>query len=149
MAAGLAWAVAVVWIGAALVNLPVFSLLPTLAFAFLPPGLVFLVMLAVLAGRRHFAPDEFDTAASTSASRRARDERVLRDTTEQLVLALALWPAIAYLNLGDGPGVVMALGFGWAMARLAFWIGHRRFGFAATAWLAPVALAWGLVARLP
>ncbi len=40
MAAGTLWGIALVWIGVTKVNLPIFSLMPTLAFAFLGPGLV-------------------------------------------------------------------------------------------------------------
>ena len=71
-------------------------------------------------------------------SRAEVDQRVLVNTVEQLVLALCLWPPVAYLLSADGPGVVVALGVGFTIARLAFWIGYhlapplRGFGFAAT-----------------
>ncbi len=56
--------------------------------------------------------------------------------------------------LGDGPGVVTCLGIGFAVARLAFWIGYhispplRAFGFAATFYPTIIALVWALIARL-
>jgi hypothetical protein len=148
MAAGLLWSVAVLWTGIAVVNLPVFSLLPTLAFAFLVPGLVLMVMIARLAARRFFDDAAIDGGSFPPGSGGEIDIRVMRNTVEQLVLALTLWPPVAYLLLGDGPGVAAALGLGFAVARLAFWAGYhlspplRAFGFAATFYPTVLAVVW-------
>ena len=84
-------------------------------------------------------------------SRDEIDARVLQNTVEQLVLALCLWPPTAYLLAGDGPGVAVALGIGFCLARLAFWVGYHRapslraFGFAATFYPTVMALAWAVL----
>lgn len=137
MALGALWASGLVWLGAQLV-IPPFLLLPVLALAFLLPGLVLLAMIAVVAASRFFAGGAIDGGAFPEGSAGAIHDRVLRNTVEQGVLAAMLWPALGYM-LGDkGPGVVLMLGLGFAVARLAFWIGYlkapalRAFGFAAT-----------------
>jgi hypothetical protein len=136
------------------VNLPIFSLVPSLAFAFLAPGLVLLLLIGRLAQRRFFDDTVIDGGPFAPGSGGEIDARVLQNTVEQLVLALALWPPIAYLSLGDGPGVVTCLGVGFALARVAFWIGYhvspplRAFGFAATFYPTIIALIWALIARL-
>jgi len=154
MAAGVVWGTALVWIGVTRVNLPIFSLVPTLAFAFLGPGIVLLALIARLAQRRFFDDSLIDGAPYATGSAADIDARVLQNTVEQLVLAVALWPPIAYLMLGDGPGVMACLGIGFAIARAAFWIGYhaspplRAFGFAATFYPTIIALIWALIARL-
>ncbi len=148
MAAAVAWGIATVWVGVTQVNLPVFSLLPALAFAFLPPGVVLLVMIARLAAVRFFDDGLIDGQAFAPGSAPWVDQRVLTNTVEQLVLALCVWPACGYLLLGDGPGVLVALGVAFALARVAFWIGYRAapplraFGFAATFSATVAALLW-------
>ncbi len=145
--AGMIWAAGVVWVGATQVNLPVFALLPGLAFAPLGPGLVLAAMILRQALRRR-AGGGFGPGSAGET-----DERVLANTVEQVVLALCLWPPAAYLLLADGPGVVAALGVAFALARLAFWIGCHRsdwlhtFGFAATFWPTVFALGWAGIAR--
>lgn len=138
MAGGALWAVALLWVGAAVIDLPVFALLPSLAFAFLGPGLVLAAMIGWLARRRFFDDALIDGADFAPGTGPWVDQRVLANTVEQTLLALCLWPPSAYLLIGDGPGVVVTLGVGFTVARLAFWIGYRRapalraFGFAAT-----------------
>lgn len=151
MAAGALWAVGVVWVGVTVVELPIFSLLPTLAFALLGPGLVTLLMIARLAQRRFFDDAIIDGEAPPSGSGADIDQRVLSNTIEQVALALLLWPPIAYLLVGDGPGTVVTLGVAFAIARLIFWAGYhyspsvRAFGFAATFYPTIAALIWALV----
>jgi len=148
MGAGLAWGVGVIWLGVAAIELPVFSLLPSLAFAFLAPGLALAAMLGVLAARRFFDDTLIDGAPPAPGSPAEIDARVLQNTVEQLALALALWPPAAYLLTDDGPGVAVALGLGFALARLAFWAGYhlspplRAFGFAATFYPTLLAVLW-------
>ena len=63
--------------------------------------------------------------------------------------ALAIWPFVAN-SLGGA--VVMALGFGFAVARVLFWIGYhispplRSLGFAATFYPTVVAAIWSVLA---
>lgn len=134
MVLGALWAVAIVWLPLSL-DLPFIP--PALAFpaAFLIPGLVMAAMIGVIAARRFFSAELIDGAANVQGSRGDIDARVLRNTTEQMVLALLIWPFIGF-SLG---GVsVLALGIGMAVSRLLFWLGYhvaaplRSFGFAAS-----------------
>ncbi|WP_135501873.1 MAPEG family protein [Roseovarius aestuariivivens] len=135
-ALGLVWAMGVLSVGGAVVTLPVFTLMPTIMTAFLAPGLVMLAMVGRIAQRRFFDETLIDGGPATGAAE--TDGRVLQNTVEQLVLALAIWPAAAVLLAGKGPGLIMTLGVAFVIARLVFWIGYHRspllraFGFAAT-----------------
>ena len=136
MAAGALWAVVLLWAAATYVQLPVFTLMPTIMTAFLAPGLVMVAMVGRLAQRRFFDDAIIDGDPLSGAAE--IDQRVLSNTAEQLVLALCIWPAAAVILGGAGPGVIVCLGLGFAVARLAFWAGYHRsppmraFGFAAT-----------------
>ena len=138
---GLVWSGGVLAIGGYLVVLPVFTLMPTIMTAFLAPGLVLLAMMAraALRGMRG-APGADGMAAEI-------DRRVIRSTTEQLVLALAIWPGAAVLLAGKGPGLIMTLGVAFVLARLAYWAGAQRGAtlrvFGATATVLPTALVAG------
>ena len=78
------------------------------------------------------------------------DQRVLTNTTEQLVLGLCVWPAAAVILAGDGPGVIVVLGLNFAFARLLFWGGYhlsprlRAFGFAASFYPTVLVAGWTL-----
>lgn len=154
MAAGALWGLGLVWIGVTFVSIPIFLLVPTLALSFLGPGIVLAVLIGRLAARRFFDDATIDGAPFAPGSGGDIDQRVLQNTLEQLALALALWPPIAYLMLGAGPGVVTCLGIGFVIARVAFWVGYhlwpplRAFGFAATFYPTLIALIWALVIRL-
>ncbi|MEQ9673026.1 MAG: MAPEG family protein [Roseovarius indicus] len=148
MAAGVAWSFAVL-IGAAMfVQLPVFALMPTIMTAFLAPGLVMIAMVGRLAQRRFFDDAIIEGEAFSGAA--AIDQRVLSNTVEQLVLAMAVWPAAAVLLGAEGPGVILVLGVAFAVARLAFWFGYHRapplraFGFAATFYPTVLVALWAL-----
>ena len=54
MAAGMGWAVVLLWAAAQFVRLPVFTLMPTIMTAFFAPGVVMLLMIGRLAQRRFF-----------------------------------------------------------------------------------------------
>lgn len=134
MALGMLWAVAIVLLPLRM-GLPFVP--PALAIpgAFLIPGVVMAVMIGAIARRRFFNDDLIDGAAAVSGSGADIDDRVLRNTVEQMVLALLVWPFIGF-SLG---GVsILALGIGMAVARLLFWIGYhisppvRALGFAAS-----------------
>lgn len=141
MALGAVWAVALVW-GPQRLDLPFLPPQLALPGAFILPGLVMVLMVGRLAQRRFFDDQTIDGADFAPGGPAWVDQRVLSNTTEQLILALVIWPFVA-LTLGGG--VVLALGFGFAVARLLFWIGYhlapplRGFGFAATFY--PTALA--------
>ena len=101
-----------------------------------------------LAQRRFFDDAIIDGEAFSGAA--AIDQRVLSNTVEQLVLAMAVWPAAAVLLGAEGPGVILVLGVAFAVARLAFWAGYhmapplRAFGFAATFYPTVLVALWAL-----
>ncbi len=150
MTAGLIWAMALLWGAANFVVLPVFTLMPTIMTAFLAPGLVLIMMIGRLAQRRFYDDALIDGQPYESQSSAEIDHRVLVNTVEQLVLALCVWPAAAVILAGEGPGVIMVLGLGFAAARLAFWGGYhmspplRAFGFAATFYPTVLVALWAL-----
>ena len=130
--AGLVWAAALLGIAALFVRLPVFTLMPTIMAAFLAPGLV----LAAMIGCRAVW----------------QVGQVVRDTVEQLVLAMAVWPAAAVMLGPEGPGAIATLGAGFALARLVFWLGCHRgaaalayFGFFATFLPTVLVALWALL----
>ncbi len=138
MAAGLFWSVCVLWLAGTFVTLPIFALMPTIMTAFLAPGLVMLLMVARLAQRRFFDEAIIDGAPFAPGSSADIDQRVLKNTAEQLVLGLCIWPAAAVILADKGPGVIVVLGLNFAFARVLFWLGYhispplRAFGFAAS-----------------
>ncbi|WP_371226531.1 MAPEG family protein [Roseovarius sp. 2305UL8-3] len=148
MIAGLLWSIALLWGAATYVQLPVFTLMPTIMTAFLAPGLIMVAMVARLAQRRFFDDAIIDGTELRGAAE--IDQCVLRNTGEQLILALCIWPAAAVLLTGAGPGVIVCLGLGFFVARLAFWVGYhvspllRAFGFAATFYPTVLVAIWGL-----
>lgn len=150
MAAGLLWAIVLVgglhWAG--LPYLPAALALPG---AFLAPGLVLALMIGRLAQRRFFDDAIIDGQPFAPGSAADIDQRVLVNSVEQLVLALAIWP-FAAVTLGGA--VTIALGLGFALMRLLFWLGYhlspplRALGFAGTFYPSVLAGLWSLVAWL-
>ena len=138
MVAGLLWSLAVLWVAGKFVTLPIFALIPTIMTAFLAPGIVMLLMIARLAQRRFFDDVIIDGEPFAPGSGADIDQRVLRNTTEQLALGLCIWPAAAVILADKGPGVIVVLGLNFAFARVLFWLGYhlspplRAFGFAAS-----------------
>ena len=132
---GAVWAFGVVWIGVRGIDLPIFSLTPTLMIAFLGPGLTLAAMIFWRSLRRCLDPSGDD-------DRPAPSTRAQSATIEQTVLALCLWPAIGFLAADDGPGLLVALTLGFPFARLAYWAGLRAFGTAATFLATIFALLW-------
>jgi uncharacterized membrane protein YecN with MAPEG domain len=150
---GLAWGLLLLVVGAQVVEIPVFALMPTIMTGFLAPGLVLLALVGRVALRRAGGAE----AAFAPGGPGEADNRVLANTVEQLVLALTIWPAAAVILGAAGPGVLMTLGLGFAVARIIFWIGAHRgaplrvLGFAMT--FHPTVLValwtlWELAARL-
>lgn len=147
MTAGALWALAVVF-GPALIDLPFLPPPIALPGAFLAPGLVLAAMVGRLAQRRIFGDAVIDAGATAPGSPAEIDRCVLRDTVEQLVLALAIWPFVA---LTQGGAAAIALGLSFALMRLLFWIGcHlspplRGLGFAGTFYPTVLAGLWALI----
>lgn len=144
MAVGALWSLGLV----ALVQMADWPFLPppiALPGAFLGPGLVIAAMIARQAQRRFLDETLIDGQEPPQGSPACIDRRVLTNTMEQAVLALLLWPMVAFVL---GGALVLALGAGFVLARLAFWIGYhvspplRAFGFAATFYPTLLAVFW-------
>ncbi|QYX55887.1 MAPEG family protein [Roseovarius sp. SCSIO 43702] len=154
MAGGALWTMALLWIGGWVITLPVFTLMPVIMTAFLAPGLVLMLMLGRMAARRFFDETLIDGDAPPADHPAAIDLRVISNTVEQLALALAIWPAAAVLLGARGPGMIVTLGLGFAMARLLFWLGYhlapplRAFGFAATFYPTVAVALWAIAALI-
>lgn len=147
MIAGALWALAVVF-APALMELPYLPAPAALPGAFLAPGLVLAAMIGRIAARRFFDDTLIDGEDPAPGSPADIDQRVLRNTAEQLVLALAIWP-FAALTLGGA--VAIGLGLSFALMRLLFWIGYRwspplrALGFAGTFYPTLLAGLWALL----
>jgi len=150
LALGLIWSVGLLWGGARFVNLPMFTVMPTIMTAFFAPGLVVVAMIGRVASRRLFDGEMVDGRLFPKGSKGAIDQKVLANTLEQLAAALCIWPAAAILLAADGPGVIMVLGLGFTVARLAFWVGYhvspplRAFGFGASYYPTVLVALWVL-----
>ncbi|MDQ2088328.1 MAPEG family protein [Marimonas arenosa] len=146
MALAVLWAVAIVWLPQTM-KPPFLPLNTVIIAALVPGGLVMVLMVARLAQRRFVDDVAIDGGSFPLGSGGDIDQRVLTNTVEQLMLAVALWPFVA-LTLGGL--VVLWMGAGFAVARLAFWIGYhispplRGFGFAATFYPTALATLWAL-----
>lgn len=147
MIAGALWAPAVVF-APAFLDIPYLPAPAVLPGAFLAPGLVLALMIGWAATRRFFDDALIHGAEPAPGSPADIDQRVLRNTIEQLVLALAIWP-FAALTLGGA--VAIGLGLSFAVMRILFWIGSRlspalrSFGFAATFFPTVLAGLWALL----
>ena len=148
-AAGLIWAIAVLWIGRQ-ITVPIALIQPVLMGALFAPGLVLAAMLGRIALRRVFDPTLIEGQRPPPGTAADVDARALQNTIEQLVLALCIWPLVGF---SLGAGMVLALGLGFAVARVIFWIGYHRsaafriFGFGASFYPTVLAGLW-VVARL-
>ena len=155
MAAGMVWAVGILWLGtrSSGVTTPkdLIPLAEATVFAFFPAGLILLALIGRLAQRRFFDDAIIDGEPFAPGSGADIDQRVLVNTVEQVVLALCIWP-IAAGTLGID--LILLLGVGFAITRVLFWIGYhispplRGFGFAAGFYptvLAALCTLWALV----
>ena len=150
MGAGAVWALTLVWGGqnVAIGFVPLNMVVP---LAMVVPGLVLMVVIGRLAQRRFFDDTLIDGQDFAPGSPAWVDQRMLTNTAEQTLLALLLWPFVAF-TLGGAVVVVMGLGFG--VARIAFWTGYHRnpplraFGFAATFYPTVLAVLWALAVWL-
>ena len=147
MVCAMLWSVALLWFP--LSGKPAFMPINVvLITAFAPAGLVLLLMIGRLAQRRFFDDATVDGQSFEPGSGGDIDQRVLNNTIEQAVLALVLWPFVA-LTLGGL--VVLWMGVGFAIGRLAFWLGYhlspplRAFGFGATFYPTVLAALWAVL----
>ena len=147
MIGGLVWGLALLRYGAGLSFKSRFELPVAMAIGFTPAGLVMVAMVGRLAQRRFFDDGIIDGQPFAPNSGADIDQRVLANTVEQIVLALCIWP-IGAVFLGNG--ILIALGFGFAAARILFWIGYhlspplRGFGFAASFYPTVLTALWVL-----
>jgi len=148
MLGGLIWAMGVLWIGGQ-IPVPIAMIQPVLMGAVFAPGLVLAAMVGRVAHRRFY--DDTMVYGQPLHGAAIIDQRVVQNTVEQIVLALCIWPLVGFFV---GAGTVLALGLGFAVARVLFWVGYhkaaplRSFGFAATFYptvLAALLVLWRLV----
>ncbi len=148
MAAGAFWAIAIVALPSLTPSTYFLPLNVAMVIGLLPGGLFLMLVIGRLAQQRFFDDTIIDGEPFAVGSSADIDQRVLTNTIEQLVLALALWP-VAGLVLGGA--AVLSLGCGFGVARLAFWIGYhkspplRAFGFAATFYPTIAAVIWSIM----
>ncbi|MFW8637631.1 MAPEG family protein [Cribrihabitans pelagius] len=132
-------------------ELPYLPAPAALPVAFLGPGIFLTLVIGRLAQRRFFDDRLIDGAAPAPGSAAEIDQRVLTNTVEQLLLALALWP-FAAVTLGGA--VAVALGLSFALMRVLFWAGYhwapplRALGSAGTFYPTIVAGVWALAVWL-
>lgn len=150
MAGGLLWGLALLALVPSLLPIPRFALMQALGAAFFFPALVMIAMVGLLAQRRFFDDALIDGQPFAPTSPAGIDQRVLTNTVEQFVLALAVWPMLAFSLGTAGAGTAVALGLGFSLARVLFWVGYhlspplRGFGFAATFYPTVLAALWAL-----
>ncbi len=143
---GAVWAVLVVWVPG-LGPQPFIPINLALIYAFVPGGIVMLLITLRIAGRRFQGDHLIDEGVPVSGSPADIDQKVMNNTVEQMVLALLLWP-FAMTSLGAVTVIVMGLAMG--VARIAFWIGYhvspplRMFGWAASFYPTALATGWAI-----
>lgn len=146
VAFGLVWSVAVVWLPGQGPQ-PFIPINLALIYAFLPGGMFMALLAGVIAMRRFFDDDIVDDARFAPGSRAEKDQRVLTNTVEQMVLALLIWPFVSTVL---GAVTVIVMGVTFVIARVFFWAGAqfspslRAFGFAASFCPTLLAAIWSL-----
>ena len=146
MALGAVWAVLLVWLPGRGPQ-PFIPLNLALIYAFAPGGVIMLLIVGRLAGRRFFDDAIIDGEAYPPGSGGEIDQRVLTNTVEQMALAVLLWPLVA---TSLGAVTVIAMGVSMGVARILFWIGYhispplRSLGFAASFYPTVLATLWTL-----
>jgi hypothetical protein len=145
--AGTLWALTVVWLPGQGPQ-PFVPVNLALIYAFLPSGLVLMLMIGRIAFRRFNNEELMDGTAPEAGTPADIDQRVLRATIEQCVLALMLWPFIA-MSLGSVTVIVMGVSLG--VARLVYWGGYhlspplRMLGFAASFYPTVFGTLWAIL----
>ena len=126
------------------------GLVGTLALIGLGLGLLLALMVVRVGLRRFLSEDYADGQPFPPDHPGLVDARVLANTTEQVMLAVMVWPAVAFVI---APEVALALALAFVVARLLFWLGYhawpwlRATAFAMTLYPSLAAAVWGL-ARL-
>ena len=149
--AGTLWSLAVIWLPGQGPQ-PFVPVNLALIYAFLPAGLILMLMIGRIALRRFNNEELMDGSAPEIGAPADIDQRVLRATIEQCVLALMLWPFIA-MSLGSV--TVIAIGVSFGIARLVFWGGYhlspplRMLGFAASFYPTVLGTLWSILRFIP
>ena len=145
--AGTLWALLVVWLPGQGAQ-PFIPVNLALIYAFAPVGLFTTILIGWIALRRFNSAELTNGDMPLPGSAADIDQRVLRNTTEQAVLALLLWPFIA---MSLGALTLIAMGFSFGLTRVAYWVGYRRapplrmFGFAAGFYPTVFGALWSLL----
>ena len=120
------------------------------ALAMLGPGLALAAIIGWIAQARFFDARIIDGSAPAPGTRADAALRVLRNTAEQALLAVLVWPALAVMVSPGRLGIIPCLGLNFVLARMLFWAGYahgapaRSFGFAATFYPTLAAGFWAL-----
>jgi hypothetical protein len=149
MAFGLGWSAAL--LGLATVLDSGIPTAPALTYAFFPAGVILMALVARLAALRFFDDTLIDGQPFARGSHAGRLQAILRNTVEQALIAALVWPFVAYALGSGGNDVVLALGLGFGLTRIAFWIGYaaspplRAFGFAGGLYPTVLAAVWAVI----
>lgn len=155
IAAGILYTAGLFWLGGAVIEAGPVPAEARVAHALpwlMAPGLAVLFGVIMVGGARFVARAPMDGGPPAPGTPADIDQRYLRNTTEQAVLFLPGFLALAVLLPDGSLGLVPALAVSFALARLAFWAGYRRhpldraFGMAAT--ILPTLAAYGWAAWL-
>ena len=150
-------AIAAIWTWVVFTRLPGLMTVPdgplieTVMRAFLLPGLVLAAMVMTV-GLHRFIGNDAAEGGRFHGPRAQINQRVLINSTEQTVLALAIWPGAALAIGEQGPAILTAMGLSFVLARLLFWAGYhiraplRALGFAATFYPTVAFGIWGVIA---
>lgn len=144
---GTLWSLTVVWLPGQGPQ-PFIPLNLALVYAFVPAGIFTALLIGWIALQRFNSPDLRDGSNPVAGSSTEVDQRVLRNTMEQALLALLLWPFIA---MTLGAVTVIAFGLSFGLTRCAYWAGYRwypplrMFGFAAGFFPTILGVIWSLV----
>lgn len=96
------------------------------ALALIGPAAALAAVIGRIAQRRFFDPALIGGGAEPAGSGAEIDQRVLRNTVEQALLAALAWPALAVSLPADQLGAVAALGLAFPVSRALFWVGYHR-----------------------
>lgn len=151
MALAVIWTWVVFTKGVSWVSVPDGPIYEVAMRAFLLPGLILAAMVMAV-GLHRFLGNDAAEGGRFHGHRAQINQRVLINSTEQTVLALAIWPGAALAIGEQGPAILTAMGLSFVLARLLFWAGYhiraplRALGFAATFYPTVAFGIWGVIA---
>lgn len=125
-----------------------------LAMAAFPAGLVMMALVGVLAAARFKDDRLIDGQPFPPGSGPERLQAILRNTVEQSLLAVLIWPLAAFSIQPRGGDVVLVLGLGFGLTRVLFWVGYaaspplRAFGFAGGFYPTALVAGWTVISLL-